>query len=288
MIRMLALAATLAWTTAAAAQTLYAPTNFIPGASVPEVPMAEWEIEQTGAAEQTGARILIAAGEEELKAAPPKAARYGSKTYTFPSGDVRVLTFTKAKGGVLHQITSETTLVVLKGSAEVGVAGVPTKIAAGDVVSYPSGVLRSQKGKVEDTTVLLYTVGSTQAAPKAKLVRRSDTPEGAGPAGGPGSVKISVRRAALDGNSIRQVRVKGPGRSPDATPRHDVLVYVTSGTGELTVGNETKTVSAGDAIREEGGKVTYWNVPGELTFVATDAPAPAPGARDGVPGGQLK
>ena len=277
MIRTLILASALMWTTSAGAQTLYSATNFIHGADVKEIAMAEWEIVATGAAEQTGARILIAAGDEELKGAPKTAVRYGSKTYKFPSGEIRVLTFTKANGGVLHQITNETTLMVLKGSAEVGVAGVPTKIAAGDVVSYPSGVLRSLKRKTEDTTVVLWTVGSTEKAPKSMVVRGKDLKESKPPApAAPGSSTTFSKRYTFEGNSIRQNRVKGPGKSSPALPRRDVRVYVASGSGKLTVGNETKAVTAGDAAREEGFKSTNWELDGELVFIAIDAVAVAP------------
>ncbi len=276
MIRTLILASALMWSTSAGAQTLYSATNFIHGADVKEIPMAEWEIVATGAAEQTGARILIAAGDEELKAAPKDAVRYGSKTYKFPSGEIRVLTFTKANGGVLHQITNETTLMVLKGSAEVGVAGVPTKIAAGDVVSYPSGVLRSIKRKNEDTTVVLWTLGSTEKAPKSMVVRGKALKESAPPPPKPGSSVTFSKRYTFEGNSIRQNRVKGPGKSNPALPRRDVLVYIASGSGKLTVGDETKAVVAGDAAREEGFKSTNWELDGELVFIAIDAVAAAP------------
>ena len=60
------------------------------------------------------------------------------------------------------------------------------------------------------------------------------------------------------------------------------MVYVTSGTGKLTVGDETRQVSAGDAIREEGAKVTHWEVEGQLTFLASDAPAAAPKGPSGA------
>jgi hypothetical protein len=46
------------------------------GSKVPVVPMAEWEILQTGRGEQTGARILIAAGDKELAKAPANAATH--------------------------------------------------------------------------------------------------------------------------------------------------------------------------------------------------------------------
>ena len=57
----------------------------------PTVQMAEWEIVQKGAAEQTGARVMIAAGPAELARAPSSAARYDSQTFRFPSGEIRVL-----------------------------------------------------------------------------------------------------------------------------------------------------------------------------------------------------
>lgn len=271
------IAAGLLMAGAAAAQTLYAPSNVVPGASVKEVPMAEWEVKQTGAAEQTGARILIAAGDEELKGAQADAARYGSKTFKFPSGDIRVLTFKKDQGGVLHQITSETVIYVLKGSAEVGVVGQPTKIAAGDVVSLPSGNLRSQAGAAEDTTIIAFTVGNTEKNPKAAVVRAKDVPEQAlGADTKAGAAKVTVRRYAFPGNTVRVANVGGPGKTNPATPKTDVLLYLTSGKATVTIGGETREVAAGDAVREAAGVAMYWDVKETMSFVATDAPAAAP------------
>lgn len=281
-----AVAATLlVWTTAHAQQPagapkapdLYMPTNMLFAKDTPVVPMAEWEIVQKGAAEQTGARILIAAGPKELERAPENAVRYDSQTFKFPSGTGRVLTFKKANGGVLHQITTETILYVVKGSATVGVAGKQTKIQAGDVVNLPSGVLRNVKGKGEDTTVLLWTVGHV-APSKSVLIRGKDTKAttiaASGPKGSDSGAKTDVKRYNFEGNSVRVAHLTGPGKTNPANPNVDVLIYLVSGRMMITVGDETKEVRAGDMLREQAGKPTYWDVLEESTFVATNAPFP--------------
>ncbi len=273
------LAASLLTAGPAAAQALHAPSNVILGSAVKAVPMAEWEVEQTGAAEQTGARILIAAGDEELKRAPATASRYDSTTFKHPSGTIRVLAFKKDQGGVLHQITSETVIYVLKGSAEVGVVGVPTALGAGDVVSLPSGVLRSKKGAAEDTTVIAFTVGHTDKAAPAAVIRAKDTPEqaiAAGPKAGTDTAKVAVRRYNFPGNSVRVASVQGPGKTNVTTPDTDVLLYLTSGRARVTVGTETQEVKAGDTVREAAGMAMFWDVQENMSFVATNAPAAAP------------
>jgi quercetin dioxygenase-like cupin family protein len=251
------------------------PSNVIYGKDVPVIPMAEWEVVQQGAAEQTGARILIAAGDRELARAPATAARYDSQTFGFPGGDLRVLRFRKAGGGVLHQVTSETQYYVVAGSAIAEVAGAKTRIAAGDVVNLPSGVLRSDPKAVEDTTVLAFTVDSAVANPRAAVVRAKDTPSvplAAGPKAGQGSARVSVRRYAFDGNSIRVATLKGRGTTAPATPAVDVVVYMVSGRMQITIGDEVRIVSAGDALREEAGKPASWDVLEDSVFVATNAP----------------
>ncbi|MCU0759960.1 MAG: hypothetical protein MUF07_12300 [Steroidobacteraceae bacterium] len=249
-------------------------SNVIFAKDVPRVPMAEWKVEQKGQGEQTGSRVLIAAGEKEIGRAPPEAARYDSRSFHFPSGQVRVLEFRKASGGVLHQVTSETQLYVVEGSAIVGVGGVPTEIFAGDVVNLPSGVLQSRPGKAEDTTILLYTVRGTQPAARAALVRGKDVKAVpvTGDKGGLDGTRVSVKRHAFDGNSIRVARLTGKGRTAPVTPDVDVLVYMLSGRMQITVGDEVKVVAAGDALREEAGKATHWVVLEDASFVATNAP----------------
>lgn len=275
----LALSALSLMAASASAQTPAAPSNIIFGKDIETVPMAEWEIVQRGVAEQTGARILIAAGTAELARAPADAVKYDSKTFRFPSGTLRVLSFTKKNGGVLHQITTETQLYVLKGSATVDVRGVNTEIRAGDVVNLPSGVLRSKKNKAEDTTILAMTVGNTMPGAKAAVVRSKDTPDTAlppGPKAGVDTAKVSVQRFNFDGNSVRVARLKGPGQTAPANPATDVLIYLASGQMQITVGDETKEVSAGDALREEAGKSTHWDVRQNSMFIATNAPTAQP------------
>jgi quercetin dioxygenase-like cupin family protein len=249
-------------------------SNVIHAKDVPAVPMAEWKIEQKGQGEQTGSRVLIAAGQKELGRAPPEAARYDSRSFHFPSGQVRVLEFRKASGGVLHQVTTETQLYVVKGSAMVGVGGVPTEIFAGDVVNLPSGVLQGRPGKAEDTTILLYTVHGTPPGARAAVVRGKDVKAVpvTGDKGGLDGTRVSVKRYPFDGNSIRVARLAGKGRTAPVTPNVDVLIYMLSGRMQITIGDEVKVVAAGDVLREEAGQSTHWDVLEDSSFVATNAP----------------
>ncbi len=250
-------------------------TNVLLAREVPVVPMAEWQVEQKGAAEQTGARVLIAAGPAEFGRAPPEASRYDSQTFRLPGGEVRVLTFRKDRGGVLHQITTEKSIYVVKGSAMVDVAGVSTPIAAGDVVHLPSGVLRSRPGKAEDTTVVAFTVRDGMPAPKAAVIRGKDlkaTLIAGGEKAGLGDTKVKVQRYTFDGNSIRLARLIGTGRSEPVIPKGDVLIYMLDGPMQITIGDEVKMVSAGDVLREQAGKSTHWEVPAKGAFIATNAP----------------
>lgn len=249
-------------------------SNVILAKDVPVVPMAEWKIVQKGQGEQSGARVLIAAGDKELGRAPPEAVRYESQSFHFPSGQVRVLKFRKANGGVLHQVTTETQLFVASGSAVVGVNGTPTEIFAGDVVSLPSGLLESRPGKAEDTTVVLYTVRNPMPGAKAALVRGKDLKwmPITGDKGGLDGTKVSVKRHAFDGNSIRHARLAGKGRTGPVTPGVDVLIYMLTGRMRITIGDEVKEVAAGDVLREQAGKPTHWDVLETSSFIATDAP----------------
>ena len=247
------------------------------GQDVAVVPMAEWEIVQTGRGEQTGSRILIAAGNEELARAPANATRYGSQTFSFPSGTIRVLRFTKAGGGVLHQITSETQLYVVSGSASVDVAGVRTELGAGDVVNLPSGVLRSLPGRIEDTTVLAYNIKPTVKDARASVIRGKDNPPAvieAGEKAGQGGAKVAVQRYVYDGNSIRVAQLSGPGKNSTAVPKVDALIYLLSGRMNLHLGDEVFEVRAGDALREPGGIPVYWDILEPSSFIATNGVAP--------------
>lgn len=257
---------------ASSATAALAAGNIRFAAETPVIPMAEWEVQQVGAAEQTGARILIAAGNEEIARAPNNAARYDSQTFNFNHADIRVLKFRKATGGVLHQITTETQIYVVKGSATVGVGTEIVEIRAGDVVNLPSGILRSIKRKAEDTTVVLYRVLSPPGA-KAAVIRGKDTPITpltAGPKAGVDTAKVAVQRYAYDGNSIRIARLTGPGKTGVTVPKEDAVIYMLSGRMEITIGKETKIVSAGDALNEEAGLETFWDVLEPSSFIATN------------------
>ncbi len=265
-------------TTVALAPLANAASNIRFAADTPIVQMAEWEVKQTGAAEQTGARILIAAGPQELTRAPANASRYDSRTFRFDNGDIRVLTFRREAGGVLHQVTTETQMYVIKGSATVGVAGQVVEIRAGDVVNLPSGVVRSIDGKAEDTTLLLHTVRSAPGS-KAAVVRAADAPASpltAGPKAGVDNVIVSVQRFAFDGNSIRVARLVGPGKTGVVTPAVDALIYLLSGRMQITIGDEVAVVKAGDALSEAAGLPTHWDVLEESSFVATNGAKAAP------------
>lgn len=265
------------------AQTIKpAESNVVFGKSVETIPMAEWEVVQQGRAEQSGPRVLIAAGQTDVEKAPANAARYESRTFKFPTGQIRVLRFKKGSGGVVHQITFETEIYVLKGSATVDVAGKTTELRAGDAVNLPGGILRSRPKAAEDTEIIAFTVGNAAKDPKAAVIRGKDVKSEeikGGPKAGMGAAKVAVQRYNFDGNSIRVAKLKGPGQTAPATPAGDVLIYLTSGRMKITVGDETKEVAAGDALREEAGKATHWDVLEPSTFVATNAPSiitPAP------------
>lgn len=250
-------------------------SNVLLAKDVPVVPMAEWLVEQKGVGEQTGSRVLIAAGPAEIGRAPPEASRYDSQTFRFPAGEVRVLSFRKDRGGVVHQITTEKSIYVVKGSAVVDVAGVATEIAAGDAVHLPGGVLRSRPGKAEDTVVVAYSVRDGAPAPKAAVVRGKDVKTTAitgGAKSGLGNTKVKVQRYDFDGNSIRAARLTGKGSTEPVVPKVDVLIYLLDGPMQITVGDEVRTVSAGDVLCEVAGKSTHWDVPARGAFIATNAP----------------
>ncbi len=81
-----------------------------------------------------------------------------------------------------------------------------------------------------------------------------------------------MRRYVFDGNSIRVARLTGKGKTTPATPKEDVLIYLVSGRMQITVGDEVKTVAAGDALCEEGAKPSWWDVYEDSSFIATNAP----------------
>jgi quercetin dioxygenase-like cupin family protein len=262
----------------------------IPRKDAQTLAMAEWEVVQEGRGEQTGARVLIAEGDEAVGKAPAGASRYEARTYKFPSGAVRVLSWKRGDGPVIHQITFETEIYMLEGAAEVDVAGVPTKIAAGDAVFMPGGVLRNLK-PTSDTVVVQFFVSATTSAPKASVVRgdalkeswtvqwregdkpmTARTPEEIAKAP-PGAARYAVKRYVFDGNSIRLADLKKGGITNTVkTGASDALFYVTKGRLRRTEGDEVFEAVAGDALRELAGVAGHWELLEDSAFIATDAP----------------
>jgi quercetin dioxygenase-like cupin family protein len=248
---------------------------------VPAVRFAEWDADGT-------VRIVM---DDEADRAPPTASRYESKTYGWGTGSIRTLTFKKQPGGVVHQITFETEIYVLQGSVEVGLAGKPVKLDAGDAISLPSGVMRNPKPR-GDTVVLLFAVGSAAKDAKPKVVRLRDTeaipsaswtrdgkavtaraPEDVKKAP-PGAARWSTRRYEFDGNSIRVATFRKGGSTGTGVTQTDALIYVAKGRIGRTEGPESAVLAAGDAVREQAGLAGHWDAVDEATFIATSAPFP--------------
>jgi len=262
----------------------------IPGSSIKSIPIAEWEVPNTSADGPLVPRIRIAEGEEAVALAPTNATRYEAKEYVFPMGSLRVLTFKKDAGPVIHQITFETELFMLQGSANVGVLGKQVLINAGDAVFLPSGVLRNDS-PTEDTVVALFAVSNSAESPKSMVIRGNDlqemtiaqyvrdgesvsavkpedlarAPEDAG--------VFDLKRYTFDGNSIRLAKLhKGGSTTPATNSRTDILIYISKGRMRRTEDGQVYEVVSGDAIREEFGKTGYWELLEESEFLATNMP----------------
>lgn len=268
------------------------PVNIIhiPGSSLDPIPLAEWEAPNRDVDGPLQPRIRIAEGQEAVDRAPENATRYTAKEYNFPMGSLRVLTFKQGAGPVIHQITFETELYLLQGSATVGVLGEQVSITAGDAVFLPSGVLRNDN-PTEDTVVALFMVENTAENPTSMVLHGADlpemtiaqyvrdgesttvvkpedlakAPEGAG--------IFDLRRYVFDGNSIRLAKLrKGGSTTPATNSRTDILIYISKGRMRRTEDEKVYEVVAGDAIREEFGKSGYWELLEESEFLATDMP----------------
>ena len=258
------------------------PDFFIPGASLTPMVLAEWDADN-----RQGKTVQIVWGKEAVDKAPAQASRYEQKTYTFPTGTIRVLDFKKATGGMVHAITLETAIFVLKGAGSVGVAGEVTPIAEGDVVSYPNGVLRG----TEDATIIAWTTTGTlnNEAAKATVVRAaqaksSDSAEwdiegkrmrantSADLAKAPANaVRLTVKRYDFPGNSVRIAYSKQGGPTSPTTGSMDALIYVTSGKLRFFQGDKVIEAGPGDAIREIAGENHYWYRIEDSSFVATSS-----------------
>jgi quercetin dioxygenase-like cupin family protein len=255
-------------------------------------PMAEWE-GVLGGAESGVASNRIAIGKDVAKA-PPTASHYESKTYQYPSGALRTLTFKKGEP-VYHQITFETSIYVVKGTVTLvpllGQTGDPVTVKAGDALYMQSGVLKSPASQ-DETILLLAQVGSTTPTPKKSIVlgdsatanisyqwQEGDKPMSASKpediAKAPANaLKSEVKRLAFDGNSIRIASFKAGGKGNTFTiTRTDVLIYIPKGRFRRTEGSQTFELKAGDTTREKIGNPGFWEpLEDDSIFIATDAP----------------
>lgn len=270
------IALSLAWPVLA--ETVPDGRHIVPGADVAAAPFATWIEDGT---------VRTASGADIAAQAPAQAVRYAVKAVKWPTGTVRVLTFSGSAGGVLHLITDETELYVLSGSAVVDVGGAATPIAAGDAVSRPNGALRNGS-QANDAVILAWSVGSTVANPKPMIVRAGDvtaettaewldgdkvmrtaTTADTNAKAPAHAVKLISRRYNFDGNSIRVARfVKGGTRQP-AKMTADSLIYVTGGPVRFHQADETAIVNAGDFIREEAGLSHVWEQLSDGGFITT-------------------
>jgi quercetin dioxygenase-like cupin family protein len=253
----------------------------IVGGSLTPMLLAEWDAEN---ATGLGKTVQIVWGKDAVDKAPAKASKYEQKTYSFPTGTIRLLEFSKAKGGMIHAITVETAIFMLKGSGTVEVAGRTVSLQAGDAVNYPSGVLRGEG----DATVIAWTVTGTlnNEASKAAVVRgaeapvshsaewdeggkrvRARTPEELTKAPAD-AIRLSVKRYAFDGNSVRVANSKKGGPTSPTSSELDALIYVTS--GKLRFFHDDQSIEAmpGDAIREIAGHQHHWYRIEDSSFVA--------------------
>lgn len=256
----------------------------IPAEDAPIYIEAEWDLPLPKADGPMYDRSFIAEG-DAAATAPEGASTYTAQEYNFPMGALRVLKWDS--GPVIHQITFETQLYMLKGSATVGVAGETITVNAGDAVFLPSGILRNADPEGE-TVVLTYIVPNSAGAPKAKVVRgeglgvmaiaqwmdgddpTTATDHDAILKAPDGAAKFTVKRYSGDGNSFRHAVLEAGGRTTPATNGRDILIYINKGRMKRTEDGVLYMIEAGDAIREENAKSGYWEILEDSEFIATD------------------
>src|SRR5262249_19256473 len=86
---------------------------------------------------------------------------------------------------------------------------------------------------------------------------------------------LAHRNSAIRNQSLAEARVAPGGRTaPHYHKRTEEIYYVLRGTGEMTIGDETRGVAPGDAIAIPPGQVhTVLNTGSEpLVFLCTCAP----------------
>jgi len=263
--------------------------SFLPGDSIEAVPMAGWDVTDAG-----GSRTLSASGQGAVDQAPNDASRFTQKSYDFPTGSIRVLEFNKANGGMIHVLTDETTLYMLKGEGTVEVAGETVSINQGDAVSYPSGTLR---GDGDGTAILWVVTGNDiEGEPKPKVVRSVDTtfaqmgywpnPDGGdrilvttaeelkdAPAH---AIRLDMRNYAFDDNGLVVTKNYKSGPTNKSRGNRDALLYIASGKMRWFQDDIDVTAVPGDAIRETAGRYHNWIRMEDSSFIGIGTAPAAP------------
>lgn len=240
---------------AIAAQGVEADSTYVvAGASRAATPMAAW---------RKGSALRSAEGSEAVRKAPRRAVRYDVKKVSWPSGAVKVLTFRKSDGGVLHPISDETLIYVLQGSVQTTVGDRTVVLTNGDVASLPAAAL-TNPGAPADAIVLAWTAGSlTPGATPALVTAAAAAKQNAG--------QLTIQRYEFPGNSVRAVNLaKGLKTNPNSA-KTDSLIYVTRGPMRFMQNGQDFVVTAGDFIREVAGLMHGWDVTEESAFVTTSA-----------------
>ncbi len=260
---------------------------YIPAKDAKVATIAEWQDPKA----PTGP-FRIAASKQALERAPKEACRYEAKTFDYPSGSIRVLTFKKGEP-LHHMITFETEILVLQGSATLsplpGLAGKPITVKAGDALFLPSGNFTAPK-LGEDLVLLTFLVSNTKKDAKGSVVYGKDVKAAVSAeweengkevrVTKPDEIKkapkeahhLSLKRYVFDGNSIRHATLKGGKSANFKNTRVDVLIYIAKGKVFRQEGDQKLELVAGDTIREKIGNAGYWVAHEESIFIATDAP----------------
>ncbi len=231
-----------------------ATTLVVQGDTRASVKMAAWS---------KGGEVQSAWG-DAAKQAPRKAVRYEAKMVAWPTATVKVLTFTRQGGGVLHPITDETTVYVLRGSVDTTVDGKPVTLAIGDLASLPKGALTNTGKKAADAVVVAWTAASLTPGATPAVVRAAEVP--------PNKMgQMAIRRYTFPGNSVRVVAQDAGFKTAPTTAKTDSLIYVTTGAMTFMEDGQTFQVKAGDFLREAAGLMHHWDVAVESGFVTTSA-----------------
>jgi quercetin dioxygenase-like cupin family protein len=229
-------------------------TLVVHGDERPAVPMAAWE---------KGSKVRSAMGDKAVGKAPDGAVTYQAKMVRWPTATVKVLTFSRASGGVLHPITDEKTIYVMAGRVQATVNGEAVTLAAGDVASLPEGALRNP-GMAGDAVVIAWTADSLTTGATPAVVKAGDVD--ARTMGG-----LTLRRYTFPGNSVRSVDMAKGFSTNEASAKTDSMIYVTGGPMKFFQDGQTFDVKRGDFIREVAGLKHYWNVIENSGFVTTSA-----------------